>query len=251
MFDIPILHVKDFSTDLVDSLNTDISKEYDRRLLVDNPNDLYRKLSVYDKDGNHAAKTGDFTTPFKNISQIDELEKRIRVHAINYLKQCSSMSDIQEKLMLQHWHHFGWWSCFQNSDSYDYHSHPQFQLVCTYYVNATEGHAPISFKHPISDVLEAWCPGQPNLNLEEVILPKTGDLLIWMPFLEHYVMDYKSYMTQLQSGTFGERALKHSKDFDYEQKTADVINSIDCRKSITIGYQKLSQQNLGYLNQGK
>ena len=83
MFDIPILHVKDFSTDLVDSLNTDISKEYDRRLLVDNPNDLYRKLSVYDKDGNHAAKTGDFTTPFKNISQIDELEKRIRVHAIN------------------------------------------------------------------------------------------------------------------------------------------------------------------------
>ena len=46
MFDIPILHVKDFSTDLVDSLNTDISKEYDRRLLVDNPNDLYRKLSV-------------------------------------------------------------------------------------------------------------------------------------------------------------------------------------------------------------
>ena len=47
MFDIPYLHIKNFAPDLVESLNEDISKEYDRRIALPNTSNMYRKLSVY------------------------------------------------------------------------------------------------------------------------------------------------------------------------------------------------------------
>jgi len=252
MFDIPYLHIKNFAPDLVESLNEDISKEYDRRIALPNTSNMYRKLSVYDENGVHTARTGKSHLNFENITNAPELENRIRLEAINYMKQLCGMTPIQEQLLASSWANYGWWSCFHNSDSYEYHAHSQFQLVATYYVHNEAEHCPISFKNPMGVLLEGWCPGVPTKEfaeaIETVIEPQTGDLMIWLPFLEHYVMNKQAYDAWRGTTKNAENTDRLSQQSAVtESNHEDFINSIDCRKSITIGYQKISQQNLRYL----
>ena len=85
------------------------------------------------------------------------------------------------------WHNYAWYTYFDETDSYSWHSHGQYYLIATYYVRADEEHAPIQFKSPMSDMYTAWALGTKNVNLEETIQPKTGDLMVWPSWLEHQI----------------------------------------------------------------
>jgi hypothetical protein len=85
------------------------------------------------------------------------------------------------------WHNYAWYTYFDETDSYGWHSHTQYYLIVTYYVRADEEHAPIQFKSPISDMYTSWTLGTKKAELKETIQPKTGDIMIWPAWLEHQV----------------------------------------------------------------
>jgi len=239
MFDIPIYHKSDIAKELLPHLQTEVQAEYDRREFYEKANpemgSHYRKLSVYDEKGEHASVT--LSDPMVNITHYPELQKIIHTHAIEYLNSLTSFpfADMLE----MNWNHYSWWSCFDGGDSYSWHNHSQFFLIATYYLECDEEHTPIAFRNPIGNLLEAWLPGKmTGIDTEVVIKPKTGDLMIWPAWLEHYVYNKTLWQLEQQNdpnltthrgGNWNKIVAGHNpKNSSYES----------IRKSITINYMK-------------
>lgn len=263
LFGLPIYHIQNFSMDLQKSLNEDITKQYDSKAYYEEENPEFgrnfRKLSVYaDPQGTHVLQAK--TNAMEGITHYEELETRVREHAVNYLRSLTNFP--HEHLLDKMWRAFSWWSCFDQKDSYDWHNHSQFMLICTYYVQNEERHTPIAFRNPIGNLIEAWLPGKMHgIDIDTVIKPKTGDLIIWPGWLEHYVFNKNVWSNEEskadnqeynRGGNFNRAIASEEPKGYFNNERDDEINitttnkSKDSRKSITINYMKPDEQ-FGYI----
>ena len=247
MFDIPIYHKSNVAMDLIPNLQSEVFAEYQRRKFYLDANPEmgrhYRKLSVYNEQGQHAIVTGD--DPMVNISSFPKLQKIIHTHAIDYL---NSLSDFPfSKMLERNWHNYAWWTCFDGGDSYSWHNHSQFFLIATYYVENEEEHSPIAFRNPIGNLLESWLPGKmTGIDTEVIVKPKTGDLMIWPAWLEHFV--YNRTLWDLERTNDPDARYHRGGNFNKAVAGVDTINTPydTIRKSITINYMKPAEL-FGYM----
>jgi|TARA_R110000744_G_scaffold86627_16_gene169434 uncharacterized protein (TIGR02466 family) len=188
---LPIYHAHNVRTDLIPDLQASIEV---MQLLKSNWDNKHKsKLSIYTESGEH--KFNLKQDPMKGVDGWQDLRRSIKTHVMSYLDETQPIDyELQSELGTQlrnelnsFWHNYAWYTYFDETDSYPWHSHGQYYLVATYYVRADEEHAPLQFKSPLSDMYTSWSMGTKNTNLETVIQPKTGDLIIWPAWLEHQI----------------------------------------------------------------
>lgn len=196
---------KDVALELQERLATSITKIYNERAYYEDENPIkgrvWRRLGLYDSKGNHISDKKTGTTwqekppgevSMEGVDGWKELRQIVHKHAIEYFKEITDYPHIAQ---LEHyWPVQAWWSVFDEKDDYPWHYHSQYCMIGTYYVQHEPGHAPISFRSPINALVTNTIPGTSKVKLEETIFPKTGDLLIWPPWLEHEVPGKDSYL---------------------------------------------------------
>ena len=225
---LPLYHVHNVCEHLIPDLQTSIEK------IQEEKHDWERqrsKVSVYTKEGEHK-----FTlkqAPMEGVIGWQELRAVIKDHVMDFFEALHPVDDTFHKdpdinlrdALRTFWHNYAWYTYFDETDSYSWHSHGQYYLIATYYVRADEEHAPIQFKSPMSDMYTSWGLGTKSVRLEETIQPKTGDLMIWPAWLEHQIPALDTTI------------LNHSQAEDVNKYNAKRI-------SITNGYVKPHAQFL-------
>ena len=187
---IPIYHVHNVGEHLLPDLQQSIEAIQQEKVDWDRQRS---KVSVYTKEGEHKFQLKQ--DPMEGVNGWQELKPIIKEHVMKFYDELHPIDkDFQQgpdtalrEELNDYWYNYAWYTYFDETDSYSWHSHGQYYLIATYYVRADEEHAPIQFKSPMSDMYTAWALGTKNVNLEETIQPKTGDLMVWPSWLEHQI----------------------------------------------------------------
>lgn len=87
-----------------------------------------------------------------------------------------------------------WWNLYDMNNYHGRHSHGSNYLSGTYYVHMDEHSAPLEFYSPIQSLVWGWNSkyGVGTVWAQGArVYAKTGDLLLWPPWLEHSVSEQK------------------------------------------------------------
>ena len=129
--------------------------------------------SYYDEKFNQEIK--------KDLPHKEAMEAEMTELSIDYLKMRQAPERIWKGVRP-----FYWFSIYQEGDSHCLHNHPGAAVAGTYYPYADENSVPIRFRHPSLNLIEM---SEPKFNDENWHFhhPRTGDLNVWPPWLEHQI----------------------------------------------------------------
>lgn len=129
--------------------------------------------SYYDDDYNKEIVEG--------LPHREAMEAEMRMLSVQYLKMRGAPQRIWVDVKPYYW-----FSIYQEGDSHCLHNHPGAAVAGTYYPYADENSVPIRFRHPALNLIEM---SEPRFKAEHwhFHYPKTGDLNVWPPWLEHQI----------------------------------------------------------------
>ena len=217
---VPLYYAHNVGKDLLPILQESIES------LQQEKNDWLRhrsKVSIYTKEGDHKFPLK--IDPMEGVEGWKDLKLIIKEHVMNFYDEVHPIDyDYQQgpdialrEELNAFWYSNSWYTYFDETDSYPWHSHGQFYFIATYYAQAEEEHAPIQFKSPMSDMYTAWALGTKSLNLEETIQPKSGDLIIWPGWLEHQIPAMDTNLAQ--------QAVKLENNNKYKHKRISITSA--------------------------
>jgi len=130
--------------------------------------------SYYDADFNREIT--------KNMPHREAMEAEMTEMAIDYLKMRQAPERIWKGV--KPWY---WFSVYQEGNSHTLHNHPGSAVAGTYYPYADENSVPIRFKHPSGNLIQMSEPKYGDQQCWHFHHPRTGDLNVWPPWLEHQI----------------------------------------------------------------
>jgi len=120
----------------------------------------------------------------KDMPQREEFEHNAKQLALQWLK----MRGVDLKKVKDNASMFYWFSVYTEGERHTLHQHPGAAVAGTYYPYADKDSVPIRFKNPASNVITM---SEPYLDATDNIFhfhhPKTGDINVWPPWLEHEI----------------------------------------------------------------
>lgn len=135
--------------------------------------------------------SGTFADPMNGVDGTDELIEYAKQAGLMYLEKFGA----SKKVLVEkksYWKTVAWWNVFEEGEWYPFHDHLMTTLSCVLYIRQEEYHAGLKFKHPYGSLINTWFKSTgfglgTNNGTEFTLKCKTGDLIVFPPWLEHGV----------------------------------------------------------------
>lgn len=135
--------------------------------------------------------SGTFSDPMSGVDGTDELVEYAKQAGLMYLEKFGA----SKKILVEkksYWKSVAWWNVFEEGEWYPFHDHHMTTLSCVVYIRQEDYHTGLKFKHPCGTLINTWFKstgfGLGTSNGTEFTLKcKTGDLVVFPPWLEHGV----------------------------------------------------------------